>query len=481
MLIGSGFRGRKIVEFFSLHIFWIMLSGGAVAQEAGHFPFVYTPEADLPAYARFRAEGMPLGRAFWHGFKYLAKYRNKKLSAPTEEAHYFDFQRSLLRFLTAEPAISAHKLRVSLAMVGDIMWIRNDWDTFVTGEILDAMNRFDVVLGNLETVISRNFKVPGFWPDTMRYNSHPALLRSFKRNTGGNIFTALSIANNHTMDYSDRGILDTIEFLDGSGILHSGVGKDRTAKPYTTFVKNGIKFGFYAATFGLNDQSEGQRTKLRLNILPGLAPETEMPVDISRIREVLAAMGAEGVDFKIVSLHWGFEYELYPSPKTMRVGREIVAAGADVIMGSHPHVLQPNETCFVNGYEERYGRLKKKFPAMIYPTGCLLKDVRGRPRKALILYSLGNFTTAMYTFLCQAGVIQYIEVAKDETSGEADWNLPGYELVYNLKSDPVTGKRMILPMDSYLRQNCRQNKCPEDAVQSVSFLQRHLLGKGVSE
>lgn len=478
MLMGSSLRGKKIVGSFSLYVFWLMLSGGAVAQEAGYFPFVYTPEIDLPAYSRFRAEGMPLSQAFWHGFKYLAKYKNKKLSAPVEEVRYFDFQRSLLRFLAAEPVVPARKLRVSLAMVGDIMWVRNDWDSFVTGEVLDTMNRFDVVLGNLETVISGSFKVPGFWPDTMRYNSHPALLQSFKRSSGGNIFTALSIANNHTMDYSDRGILDTIEFLDGNRILHSGVGRDKTVKPYTTFVKNGIKFGFYAATFGLNDQSEGRRTKLRLNILPGLAPETEAPVDISRIKEVLAAMGADGVDFKIVSLHWGFEYESYPSPKTMRVGREIIAAGADVIMGSHPHLLQPSEVCFVNGYEERYGRLKDRLPAMIHPTGCILKDARGSPRKALILYSLGNFTTAMYTFLCQAGIIRHIQVTKNETSGEVDWGLPGYELVYNLKSDPVTRRRMILPMDSYLRQHCRQKECPEDVVKSVSFLHRHLTGKG---
>lgn len=470
---------RKII-LLSLGIFWIMLSGGAVAQEAAYFPFVHTPEVDEPAYSRFRAEGMPLSQAFWHGFKYLAKYKNKKFSAPPEEVRYFNSQRNLLRFLAAEPVSPAHKFRVDLAMVGDIMWIRNDWDTFVPKEILDTMNRFDVVLGNLETVISRNFKVPGFWPDYMRYNSHPALLQSFKRYTGGNIFTALSIANNHTMDYSDRGILDTIEFLDSNRILYSGVGKDKSVKPYTTFVKNGVNFGFYAAMFGLNDQSEGQRTKLRLNLLPGLAPETEMPVDISRIKEVLAAMGADGVDFKIVSLHWGFEYEFYPSPKTMRVGREIVAAGADVIMGSHPHVLQPSEICFVNGYEERYGRLKDKFPAMIHPTGCVLKDARGGPRKALILYSLGNFTTAMYTFLCQAGVIQHIRVTKDETSGEVDWGFPGYELVYNLPADPVTQRRVILLMDSYLRQNCRQNQCPENVVKSVSFLHRHLIG-GPSE
>jgi len=468
-------RSKAFAKFLALYFFLILFSG-AVAQPADYFPFVHTPEVDLPSYARFRAEGMPLAEAFWHGFKYFAKYRNKKFSASTEEIRYFDAQRKLLRFLADEPLSPAHKLRANLAMVGDLMWIRNDWDTFVTKEILDLLNRFDVVLGNLETVISPNFNVRGFLPDYMVYNSHPALLQSFKRHTGGNIFTALSIANNHTMDYSDRGILDTMDFLDSNRILHSGVRKDKAGKRYTTFVRNGIKFGFFAATFGLNDQTEGQRTKLTLNILPGLAPETETAVDISQVRAVLAAMDEEGVDFKIVSLHWGFEYEFYPSPKTMQVGREIVAAGADVIMGSHPHVQQPSEICYVNGYEKRHGRLKDQFPAMNHPTGCLLRNAKGGSRKALILYSLGNFTTAMYTFLCEAGVIQHIQVTKNEASGEVDWGLPGYELVYNLRSDPVTKKRMILPMESYLHENCRQKQCPASVVESVSFLHRHLKG-----
>jgi poly-gamma-glutamate capsule biosynthesis protein CapA/YwtB (metallophosphatase superfamily) len=469
-------KSKAFVNLLALYLFWILLSGAAVAQQAGYFPFVHIPESGLPAYARFRAEGMPFSEAFWHGFKYVAKYRHKKFSAPAEEIRYFDAQRKLLRFLATEPVDPAHKLNADLAIVGDIMWIRNDWDSFVAKEVLNFLNRFDVVLGNLETIISPNFKVRGFWPDYRTYNSHPDLLNSFRRHTGGNIFTALSIANNHTMDYSDRGILDTIEFLDGKRILHSGAAKSKAGKRYTTFVRNGIKFGFYAATYGLNDPSEGQVTKLSLNILPNLAPETAKAADLSQVKEVLAAMAAEGVDFKIVSLHWGFEFEFYPSPKTMQVGRDIVAAGADVIMGSHPHLLQPSEVCYVNGYEERHARLKDQFTAMSHPTGCVLKDGNGKPRKALIHYSLGNFTTAMYTFFCEVGIIQNIRVTKNEASGAVDWGVPGYELVYNLRRDPVTKKRAVLLMDDYLRQNCRQKQCPEDVVQSVAFLHRHLKG-----
>ena len=475
MPMGFSPSGKRFAKLLWLHVLWIMLSGAAVAQQSGYFPFVHTPETGLPAYARFLHEGTPLSESFWHGFQYFAKYRNKKLSAPEEQLRYFDSQRKLLRYLAAAPLRPGHKLVVDLAMVGDIMWIRHDWDSFVSKEILDFLNRFDVVLGNLETIISSNFRVRTFWPDYRKFNSHPALLQSFKWRTGGNLFTALSIANNHTMDYSDAGILDTIEFLDGQRILHSGVEKDKAARRYTTFVRNGIKFGFYAASYGLNDDSEGQRTKLHLNLVPDLAPETEKSVNISPVKEALAAMEDEGVDFKIVSMHWGFEFEFYPSPKTMQVARDIVAAGADVIMGSHPHVLQPSEVCYVNGYAERRVGLTERLPTMTHPTGCVLNG-GGRPRKALILYSLGNFTTAMYTFFCEAGIIQQIRVTKDEASGAVDWGLPAYALVYNLRRDPVTQKRTLSLMDTYLRQNCREKRCPEDVVESVAFLHKHLRG-----
>jgi hypothetical protein len=82
----------------------------------------------------------------------------------------------------------------------------------------------------------------------------------------------------------------------------------------------------------------------------------------------------------------------------------------------------------------------------------------------------------MYTFFCEAGVIQHIRVTKNESSGEVDWGLPGYQLVYNLRRDPEMQRRTILLMENYLRQNCRQKQCPADAVESVAFLHRHLKG-----
>src|SRR5262249_53671908 len=153
-----------------------------------------------------------------------------------------------------------------------------------------------------------------------------------------------------------------------------------TERPWAVLEAKGLRIGFYAATWGLNDMTRLYSPGLALSYLPGIAPLGARPIDTAEIERVLSEMGEENVDFKIINLHWGFEFEFYPDPAIMAVGRRIVQAGADLILGSHPHVLQPNEVCFVEGPD-------------------------GTQRKALIVYSLGNFLTAMYTPECEIGVI----------------------------------------------------------------------------
>jgi len=364
---------------------------------------------------------------------------------------------------------------VGLAMVGDIMWIRSGWSGFLTTEVLDYMNAYDVVLGNLETVISGSFRVPRVLPDYVRFNSHPALVTSFRRPDGRNTFTALSIANNHMLDYSDLGALDVMRFLDREQILHSGIRKQGNDRRYVTFTVDGIKIGFYAATWGINSPKKEKQSTLKTNTIRGLAPEDESDADLSEVKATLQAMADEQVDFKIVGLHWGFEYELHPSPKQMQVGREIVRAGADLIMGSHPHVPQPSEICFINGYENRYGDLKDRFPAMNHPTGCILNDHTGRPRKAIICYSLGNFATAMYTFLCRVGLIQGLRLRREPATGRVDWFFPHGKLVYNVRKDAASGERRVALLEAFVRGNHGKRPISKKLQEDLSFLTNHVV------
>jgi poly-gamma-glutamate synthesis protein (capsule biosynthesis protein) len=411
------------------------------------FPYQFTKEEHVPRYARYRAEGRsPLSRVL-HTLAYLKKYRLKKTTAPTEEGPYFDQHRRLLQFMSNKGTTRntfAQDYDTRLALVGDLMWLGDGWQSFLSPEVLNYLNGFHVVLGNLETVISANFKARTFHPDYRRYNSDPALVQSFVRPDGTNTFTALSLANNHALDFGDRGLLDTLDFLDGLGVRYAGVARSPKDKPYTTFTVNGIKFGFCAFTWGLNNPRKAARSSLRISVLPGIAPEVEKTVDISDIRHTLQDMANDGAEFKIVGMHWGYGFETYPDPKLMLIGRELIRHGADVILGSHPHVCQPVEVCFVNGYERRFRGLEQFFPAMNATSGCILKDTADAARKALIAYSLGNFTTAMETPECQKGLILSLKVGRDPKTGRVDWDLPDTQSVLNVPKDATTGGRRLV-------------------------------------
>ena len=433
------------------------------------FPDACTPEP-LPGFLRVRAEGRPLSESIWQGWSYLRKYAQARYSAPAEEVAYFDRQRRLLRWLAARDAGG-----VGLAAVGDLMWLRDGWHDFVSPEVLAYLNGHEAVVGNLESPISRRAAVPSLLPDYFTYNSDPGLLTSFRRPDGNSTFAALGTANNHSLDRGDAGLADTLAFLDEQRILHSGVRPTAGEKPYVVFERGGVRFGFYAACWGLNSPEAGRRSSHHIEVQPGLAPEVRWPPDLARVREALAGMAADGAEFRIVSLHWGFEFEFYPDPQIVRLGREFVRAGADLVVGSHPHVVQPLEVCFVNGYERRYRDAGAPAEALDAATGCVIDDGTGVQRKGLVAYSLGNFATAMYGTHCLVGLILSLRVRRDE-AGRVDWGRPETQLVYNAHRDPATRRRRLALVETYLRERERRGDRSAKLRRMAAFVERHLLG-----
>jgi poly-gamma-glutamate synthesis protein (capsule biosynthesis protein) len=425
-----------------------------------HFPFACTPEADLPGYLRHRTEGLPRRKAIWRGLSYLRKYRHPKYSAPPEEVAYFDRQRRLLRWLASGPDEG-----VRLALTGGLTWLRDGWQSFLSPEVLAYLNGHEVVLGSLESPISANFGVPSFWPDYFRYNSDPALVTAFRRPDGSGTFAALATANDHCLDKGDLGLADTLALLDRQSIAHSGVRRGSGEKSFATFERGGICFGFYAACWGLNDPEAERSSGHLIEVIDG-----------GRIRSALEGMSAAGAQFKVVALHWGYKFEFYPCPNVMRFGREVIAAGADLVMGSHPHVVQPLEVCFVNGYERRYRSATAPPGALDAEGGCVLSDASGVPRKGLIVYSLGNLATAMYTLHCRTGLVASLRLSRDPETGRVDWHRPEMQLVHNVHRDPLTERRRLTLLETYLRESERRGDHAGKLRSFARFLERHLLG-----
>jgi len=422
-------------------------------------PEDYNSEKD---YLRFRAEGLKYSEAARSGIKYLSKYLNKRTLAPDTIAEFFNRQSEINKSLRNPPD---QKIILSLAFAGDIMWIRNGWDTFLSKEVKSYLEKFDLVFGNLETPIDTVKNVPSFFPDYHSYNSSPDLIRSFSKNKNENIFTVLSLANNHALDRGKEGLESTIAFLRQSGIVPSGVSvNDSLKKAYDLIEKKGIRIGFYAATWGLNDPENLKLSDVEINVIRGIAPLRKESIDIKGIIRVLDQMKKDNIDIKILSLHWGYEFELYPDAEIIKIGRELAAGGADLIIGSHPHLIQPDEICFLNGY--RYFTDESDAESTAFWQS---SDSVKVPRKTLIVYSLGNFVTSMFTPLCRLGAIQSVNLYLNPLTGKTDWTYPEIKYVYNTCSDPEFSGRKLMLWEDYinrlrLKSPSKANKIRKEAA-----------------
>ena len=431
------------------------------------YPFKYTPEVLEKNWMKVRVEGQKSSylRNPFRFVGYSIKAFKKKFTGPQEAITHFEKTRQTFDEL-AEMKPEGESVRLSF--VGDLMWLRTGWSGFLDDRLKKHFENSDFLFGNLETLISKSHKVPTFPPARATFNSPPSIIDEFKSQGGKNLFSALSVANNHSLDYGELGFKETLEVLNSRKIPFSGVldnAFESSKKRWVLIEKSGLKVGFYAATYGMNNRWE-KESKVDFNLLKGFAPlYEESKVDLKEIEGVLQEMKEASVDIKIISLHWGFEYEYYPEAKQVIVAREIVKKGADIIMGHHSHSQQPLDLCFVNGKE-------KGLKSYNFKSACTLKG-EGRPRKALIIYGLGNFLTNMYGFLSEVGTVLDVYFIQNE-EGYWDWHSPKVHLVYNerdYKNGEGEDPRTLLFMADYLAQNCFKKACPKDELFALKFLE----------
>ncbi|RSL32320.1 CapA family protein [Salibacterium salarium] len=144
-------------------------------------------------------------------------------------------------------------------------------------------------------------------------------------------FDFVSLANNHTMDYKEEGLLDTIDALDASSLDYAGAGenKEEAFAPHTVEL-NGetIKLLAFSQVLPSIDwyAREGQ---------PGIASGYQEERVLNTIEEV-----EKGADYVLVYMHWGDENGYVPEEAARNYAEKMVDAGADAIVGAHPHVLQ---------------------------------------------------------------------------------------------------------------------------------------------
>lgn len=214
------------------------------------------------------------------------------------------------------------EIRYAKAMAGG-----NGYDFNYGFELIkDFMSDADLTVLNNEFTSNPNWEISAY----PTFNIPPAIFEALK-NAG---VDAVSTANNHCMDTRFEGIDSTIDYLDQYGIKHTGTQKD-SSEPYLIMDVNGIKVGMLSYAEQLNGfesivKTEEQKAKINM-----LVPE-EIKKDIENIR-------SEGAEFVFVYPHWGNEYESYPRQDQIKLARNMIEWGADLVIGNHPHVVQPKE------------------------------------------------------------------------------------------------------------------------------------------
>ncbi len=238
----------------------------------------------------------------------------------------------------------------TLVAVGDIMMhqdVKRAAETLgfdgLWSEVAPLLHGADLAFGNLETPVAPMHGRPGV---PFVFNA-PGELPSALKAAGWNW---VSTANNHAFDQGPKGIRETLQRLDEAGLLHTGSGLTRADAERTLWQeRQGLKIALLAFTDIFNVDLNGQ----------GAAPwvrALDLEVALPAIRSARAE-----ADVVIVSIHWGNEYQHQPSPRQKAAAQALVGAGVDLIIGHHPHVLQP------------------------------LTWVESESRKGLVAYSLGNF------------------------------------------------------------------------------------------
>ncbi|MFA5523884.1 MAG: CapA family protein [Tissierellales bacterium] len=274
----------------------------------------------------------------------------------------------------------------------------------------------DLAIGNFETVTAgEEYKYLGY----PTFNSPVSSITALK-NSG---FDVLSTANNHSLDKGKKGIVNTIDSIMEHELVNVGTYKEATDEVLVQDV-NGIKVAILSYTYGCNGL-EVLLTPEELDYMVNL-------IDEERIKSDIEKADIAQVDATIVCIHWGNEYQRNPSEYQIELADKMIEWGADIILGSHPHVIQRSEIRDHNG--------ENKF--IIYSMGNFISNQR---RETL---SIGNrrFT--------EDGIIVQLTLEKDFSLEKTIIKDVDYipTWVYRYEESGVY-KHVILPTTDYIEQD----------------------------
>ena len=316
---------------------------------------------------------------------------------------------SLLAFLTGSSG-AAEPCCAELLFAGDAMqhqaqidqarlrggggYDYSDCFTYIAPTVTEA----DYAVCNLEVPL-------GGGPDYTGYPcfSAPDSYAEALRDAGFDMFMT---ANNHSLDRRDRAARRTLVALDSLGIDHVGSYRDSLDREEKVpFIKNikGFKIGFLNYTYGTNGIPPQDGVEI------ALIDRERMAREIRKTREA-------GAEILVVMVHWGVEYVLLQNRNQEELADFLVDQGVDLIIGGHPHVIQPMKVV----RNEKEG-----------------KDV-------LVVYSLGNLISNMKTADTRGGALVRARIERD-ADGKARFKSADYDTFFSAKPTGPASNFTVIP------------------------------------
>ena len=221
-------------------------------------------------------------------------------------------------------------------------------------------------------------------------------------------FNVILTSNNHSCDRGDKGVERTLDVLDELGVKHTGTFRNKAERDATyplIIEENGIKIAMLNYTYGTNGLS------VRAPLIINYIDSNDIAADVKRAKELKA-------DYIVCNMHWGTEYKPLPNSYQKKWESYCYELGVDMVIGNHPHVVQPTVKKKINGEDK------------------------------LTVWSLGNFVSNMSIRYTRGGLMVGAKIHKKNTTttlGEVN-----HHFVYVLKrQEGKTKQYYILPDFNY--------------------------------
>ncbi|WP_458413172.1 CapA family protein [Schinkia sp. CFF1] len=223
----------------------------------------------------------------------------------------------------------------------------------------------------------------------------------------------VSMANNHTLDRGEKAIQNAIQHWNKIGMTYTGAYKNEEDKNVIRTLKaNEITFSFLAYTYGTNGIPLPKGKPYLVNLIN----LENMKKDIAEAKSIS--------DVVVVSVHFGNEYQRVPNENQKALVKELANAGADIILGHHPHVLQPTEWI-----ERQDGR------------------------RTFVVYSLGNFLSGQKGIYKETGGILQLDVEKTVGASGVEINIKNPSFLPTIVTKTNASKYTVLPLKNVYPTN----------------------------